>query len=72
MFCIAPEQCVAAGDSGNDALMLGGANPAVVVGNAQEELIEWVMKQPQDGRLVVADQEMAHGVLEGMGRLGLY
>jgi len=72
LFGIAAEQCVAAGDSGNDALMLGGANPAVVVGNAQDELLEWVMKQPQDGRLVVADQEMAQGVLEGMGRLGLY
>ncbi|KAH7618839.1 putative sucrose-phosphatase 1 [Nannochloris sp. 'desiccata'] len=72
LFGIAAEQCVAAGDSGNDALMLGGANPAVVVGNAQDELLEWVMKQPQDGRLVVSDQEMAHGVLEGMGRLGLY
>jgi len=72
LFGIAAGKCIAAGDSGNDALMLGGANPAVVVGNAQDELLEWVVKQPQDGRLVVADQVMAHGVLEGMGRLGLY
>jgi len=72
LFGIAVERCVAAGDSGNDALMLGGANPAIVVGNAQEELLQWVLTQPQDGRLVVADAPMAHGVLEGIARHGLY
>lgn len=72
LFGVAVNRCVAAGDSGNDALMLGGQNPAIVVGNAQEELVRWVLTQPQDGRLVVADAPMAHGVLEGLARLGLY
>ena len=73
LFGIPTERCIAAGDSGNDSLMLGGRNPAIVVGNAQDELLEWVMRQSQeDGRLVVSDAEMAHGVLEGLGRLGMY
>ena len=72
LFGVSVEHTVASGDSGNDALMLGGANPAIVVGNAQDELLDWVMKQPQDGRLVVADATIAHGVLEGLAQLGLY
>lgn len=72
LFGVSVEHTVASGDSGNDALMLGGANPAIVVGNAQDELLEWVMRQPQDGRLVVADATIAHGVLEGLAQLGLY
>lgn len=72
LFRIPLERCVAAGDSGNDALMLSGSNPSIVVGNAQPELMEWVCRQSQDGRLVVADACMARGVLEGLARLGLY
>lgn len=72
MYGIAVDRCVAAGDSGNDILMLEGDNPAIVVGNAQPALMEWAVRQPQDGRVVVADAEVADGVLEGLARLGLY
>jgi len=72
LFRIPLDRCVAAGDSGNDALMLSGSNPSIVVGNAQAELMDWVCRQSQDGRLVVADAPMARGVLEGLARLGLY
>ncbi len=34
-YDIPDHYCVAAGDSGNDILMLGGEHPAIVVGNAQ-------------------------------------
>ena len=40
------------GDSGNDTDMLGGAFPAVVVGNAQPDLAAWTLAQPQDGRVL--------------------
>eukprot|EP00887_Chlorella_sp_A99_P001465 scaffold8.g1465.t1 len=63
-------RCVAAGDSGNDILMLGGTNPAVVVGNAQQELLDWVLQQ--ESRLVVTDAPLARGILEGLARHGLY
>ena len=72
MYGIAVDRCVAAGDSGNDILMLEGGNPAIVVGNAQPALMEWAVRQPQDGRVIVADAEVADGVLEGLARLGLY
>ncbi len=35
------ERTVACGDSGNDELMLSGRNLAIVVGNAQEDLVRW-------------------------------
>ena len=72
LFGIAVDRCVAAGDSGNDILMLEGPNPGIVVGNAQSALVEWVVRQPQDGRLIVADSNLADGVLEGLCRLQLY
>lgn len=72
MYGIAVDRCVAAGDSGNDILMLEGANPAIVVGNAQPALMEWAVRQPQDGRVVVSDAGVADGVLEGLARLNLY
>ena len=34
MYAIAADRCVAAGDSGNDTLMLMGKNKGIVVGNA--------------------------------------
>jgi len=39
------DQTVAAGDSGNDILMLSGRNRAVVVGNAQPDLAAWAQAQ---------------------------
>lgn len=52
--------------------MLGGANPAVVVGNAQPELVDWVLSQPQSPRLVMAEAPLARGLLEGLARHGLF
>lgn len=72
LYGISRSRCVAAGDSGNDILMLGGTNPAVVVGNAQQELLDWVLQQPQESRLVVTDAPLARGILEGLARHGLY
>ena len=72
LYGIAVDRCVAAGDSGNDILMLEGPNPAIVVGNAQKALVDWVVRQPQDGRIVVADATLADGVLEGLCRHQLY
>ena len=63
---------MAAGDSGNDILMLGGANPAIVVGNAQPELVEWFLRQPQSSRLVMSDAPLGRGLLEGLARHGLF
>jgi len=72
LYGIAIDRCVAAGDSGNDILMLEGPNPGIVVGNAQPTLVEWVVRQPQDGRIVVADAHLSDGVIEGLGRHQLY
>ena len=68
MYNVPRSRCVAAGDSCNDILMLGGHNPAIVVGNAQPELIDWLMRQPQDGRIVYTHAPLAWGILEGMAR----
>lgn len=46
--------------------------PAAVVGNAQEELVNWVLEQAQEERLVVTDAPLARGILEGLARHGLY
>ncbi|KAK9834998.1 hypothetical protein WJX81_003222 [Elliptochloris bilobata] len=72
LFSVPRERCVAAGDSGNDILMLEGANPAIVVGNAQPLLVDWLAGQEQDARVVLTDAAMADGILEGLARLGLY
>jgi hydroxymethylpyrimidine pyrophosphatase-like HAD family hydrolase len=63
--------CVAAGDSGNDVLMLEGDHPGIVVGNAQPELVKWLVQQPQDGKVVYAEAAYADGILEGLARHGL-
>ena len=49
-----------------------GANPAIVVGNAQPTLVEWLARQPQNSRVVLTDAEIARGILEGLARHGLY
>lgn len=43
-----------------------------MVGNAQPELVDWLLKQPQDGRIVFTEAKIATGVLEGITRHGLY
>ncbi|MEW5316387.1 MAG: hypothetical protein WDW38_007764 [Sanguina aurantia] len=70
---------VACGDSGNDILMLSGLNPAIVVGNAQPDLLSWVKSRrlmeaaPPPGtpsRLLLATKHEAYGILEGLEALG--
>ncbi|KAG2447799.1 hypothetical protein HYH02_007256 [Chlamydomonas schloesseri] len=71
-FGIPEHLCVAAGDSGNDILMLEGDHPAIVVGNAQPELVTWLVRQAQDGKVIYADACYADGILEGLARHSLY
>ncbi len=61
------EQCIAAGDSGNDADMLDACGDAIVVGNADDELAGLA---PRPG-LYRARLHHAAGVLEGLARVGL-
>ncbi|KAL6764257.1 sucrose-6F-phosphate phosphohydrolase-domain-containing protein [Haematococcus lacustris] len=67
---------VACGDSGNDILMLQGANPAIVVGNSQPDLLVWLKQRraeevPGAGpggkeRLFLAPQHEALSILAGL------
>ena len=61
--------------------MHAGANPAIVVGNAQPDLKKWVAERrktepaPSNGgvaRLFVAEKHEARGILEGLQRMGFY
>lgn len=49
-----------------------GRNLAICVGNSQPALLSWFMEQPQTSRLLLTDAHMAHGVLEGIKRHGLF
>jgi len=71
-YGVAHHLCVAAGDSGNDILMLDGDHPGIVVGNAQGELLRWLVKRPQDEKVLLAEAFYADGILEGLMRLGMY
>ena len=55
--------------------MRAGQNPAIVVGNAQPDLMKWVAeqrgKESNPGRLVVTTKHEALGILEGLETLGL-
>lgn len=77
---------IACGDSGNDILMLSGQNRALVVGNAQPDLVKWVADQQQTAgqvagsvgvngdakeRLLMATKKEALGILEGLEYWGL-
>lgn len=72
VYGVPVERCATAGDSCNDILMLDGKMPAIVVGNAQEELVRWYHEQNDHGRIVLTDKPEAAGVLEGLARHGLY
>ena len=68
---------VACGDSGNDILMLSGKNLAIVVGNAQLDLVAWLQQHVQDEsplpgkqRLLKAGKHEAYGILEGLKYFG--
>ncbi len=52
--------------------MSAGEHKAIIVGNAQMELLDWLMEQPQSARAVYTDAPMARGILEGIARHGLY
>ena len=73
-YGVAAERTVACGDSGNDELMLGGKNRAVVVGNAQPALMEWAtarLETEEDPeRLYIATEKEARGILEGLAKFG--
>ena len=53
-------------------LLFAGKNPAIVVGNAQPTLVDWLAKQPQNGRVVFTSAHIARGILEGLCHHGLY
>ena len=72
LYGVPEHLCVAAGDSGNDILMLEGEHPGIVVGNAQHELLHWLVQQQQDGKVVCTDATFADGIIEGLARHGLY
>jgi len=61
-------QCVAAGDSGNDADMLTACGHAIVVGNASDEL-DGLPARPGLHRV---SARHAAGVLEGLAAIGLH
>lgn len=66
---------VACGDSGNDIAMMEGRHLGVVVGNAQRELLEWLVARRQGsdldrGRLLLSEGKRAHGILEGLAHFG--
>lgn len=66
---LAPQQVIAAGDSGNDRSMLVGLDYGIVVGNAQPEL-KYLQGDPP-AQLYFAQQPFAAGVAEGLGQLGV-
>ena len=75
-YGFAHNKTIACGDSGNDKDMLSGQNLAIVVGNAQPDLLKWVINtqlRPNDeaARLLVTNSHMAQGILEGLQAFGL-
>ena len=59
--------CIAAGDSGNDADMLAACGHAILVANADDDLVDL----PKRPGLYRANSPHAAGVLEGLARHGL-
>lgn len=75
-YGFAHDRTIACGDSGNDKDMLSGQNLAIVVGNAQPDLLQWVNDtqlsvQKDRARLLVTTAHMAYGILEGLQAFGL-
>ena len=75
-YGFAHDRTIACGDSGNDKDMLSGQNLAIVVGNAQPDLLKWVHDTQLDSaanqpRLIVTEAFMASGILEGLQTFGL-
>lgn len=60
---------IACGDSANDISMIDGNN-AIVVGNAQMELLEWLSLSNQP-KVYMATQPYANGMIEGLRHFGV-
>ena len=43
----------------------------IVVGNAQPELVHWLVHQPQNGKIILTESSCADGILEGLAYHGL-
>lgn len=69
MLGFEPHATVTAGDSGNDILLLSGPSRAVVVGNAQPDLVMWADKQQEQEDEQQAGQPQAQQLLLADGRL---
>jgi hypothetical protein len=49
-----------------------GSHPAIIVGNAQRELVDWYATQPEPPEQIVkTDAPLASGIMEGLARFGL-
>lgn len=59
------EATVACGDSGNDILMMSGRNRALVVGNAQPDLLQWVQSGGNRVRAAAPAQPCGAGAAQG-------
>ena len=68
-FGFLPEETVACGDSGNDRDMLEGEHHAIVVGNAQPEIMAWAEEETEKKPLITKGHR-AYGILEGLKTLG--
>lgn len=64
------DQTVACGDSGNDIAMMEGEEHAIIVGNAQKELVEWYDQNNAinhgQKRLYRAKGQCADAIVEGL------
>nr|WP_254434445.1 sucrose-phosphate phosphatase [Dolichospermum sp. UHCC 0352] len=66
------EQTVICGDSSNDLAMFENMLcPAIIVGNAQPEILEWHENSPPGNRYL-AKSHFANGILEGLKYFGFY
>mmetsp|Transcript_33865 Transcript_33865/g.73291 ORF Transcript_33865/g.73291 Transcript_33865/m.73291 type:complete len:117 (+) Transcript_33865:3-353(+) len=67
------DNTVACGDSGNDLDMIQGDSLAVIVGNAQPDLLDWYEKNGRNNeRVYYAKESTAGGILEGLQHFGLF
>lgn len=59
---------------GKTMFCTAGENPAIVVGNAQPDLIKWVDSQRINGgsesRLFLSTEKEAYGILDGIKNFG--
>ncbi|MDZ8241597.1 MAG: sucrose-phosphate phosphatase [Nostoc sp. ChiQUE01a] len=66
------EQTIICGDSSNDLSMFENMLcPAIIVGNAQKEVLAWHEKAPL-GKRYLAKNHFASGILEGLEYFGFY